>query len=361
MDRLPNELLCKIFILLEKEVTKVPQINKSLNKIFNPQKNYIAYHILRPYNPQVIYEDSYTILKYFVNEKLNLYIDVNSQGTYDDMWFNHYYSSLEVMRYLVQIDFDITHPDDEKYSMLVDICPKGNLEIVRYLVENGADVNYLDNEDCNSYDITPLESASDHLEMVKYLVEEGAIVNLKILLFLACKKCKLETFIYLLNHMGIQIVGITENIYTDFINWVIKHGVDISIDDCTALDIAVKNRHLDIVKYLVENGIDYDKIGILHIASKNNDLEIIKCLVEIGVKFKKSALHEAILNQNLEIVKYLVESGVDHETKESALTIAKERNVSNIELNIYLAKRGENNKIKENKLPQIIRYLIKMM
>ena len=63
-----------------------------------------------------------------------------------------------------------------------------------------------------------------------------------------------------------------------------------SLTDNTALCVSSENGHLDIVKYLVENGADINKYSyhlnnednVTCLASENGHLEIVKYLVENG-------------------------------------------------------------------------------
>ena len=81
-----------------------------------------------------------------------------------------------------------------------------------------------------------------------------------------------------------------------------------------ALAVVSANGHLDIVKYLVENGADANVNYALKWASMNGHLEVIKYLVEHGADITADgnhALRWASRNGHLEVVKYLVEHGAD--------------------------------------------------
>ena len=80
--------------------------------------------------------------------------------------------------------------------------------------------------------------------------------------------------------------------------------------------MACERGHLELVKYFVEMGADFqtrDNYAIRY-ASQNGHLEVVKCLVENGVDFKvlnNFAVRTASVNGHLEVVKYLVEKGAD--------------------------------------------------
>ena len=88
--------------------------------------------------------------------------------------------------------------------------------------------------------------------------------------------------------------------HLEIVKYLVEHGVDIHTQTDYALRFATEKGHLGIVKYLIENGAD------IH---ANNDF----------------ALRWAAFDGYLEIVKYLVEHGADiHAANDSALKGAAE-------------------------------------
>ena len=91
--------------------------------------------------------------------------------------------------------------------------------------------------------------------------------------------------------------------------------------------LAIRNGHLEIVKYLVEekgfdiNATYMDENIFLTKAIEDGQLEIVKYLVENGVdinakdKDGKTTLIKVVENRNLEIVKYLVDNGANVNAK----------------------------------------------
>ncbi|MDO4167590.1 MAG: ankyrin repeat domain-containing protein [Eubacteriales bacterium] len=90
----------------------------------------------------------------------------------------------------------------------------------------------------------------------------------------------------------------------------------------TWLHVAVEFNKMDIVKYLIDCGMDVNRnAGIsggnsLHNAACYGNLEIVKLLYKNGAKFDvseatKNPLFGAIYNGHLEIAKFLVENGID--------------------------------------------------
>lgn len=103
-----------------------------------------------------------------------------------------------------------------------------------------------------------------------------------------------------------------------------------------AAKMASKHGHLEIVKYLVEKGVDIhdDTEALLFYAADNGHLEIVKYLVEKGADihvYEDEAFRWASRNGYYDIVKYLVEYGVDiHVQNDFALKGAKQNNHTKI-------------------------------
>ena len=102
-------------------------------------------------------------------------------------------------------------------------------------------------------------------------------------------------------------------------------------DKDLALKAASLRGHLEIVKYLVENGADIhaEKDVALRSASFKGHLDIVKFLVENGADIHArnyDALRKASQLGHLDIVKYLVENGADiHARNDLALKTASQR------------------------------------
>jgi len=94
----------------------------------------------------------------------------------------------------------------------------------------------------------------------------------------------------------------------------------------TPIQIASEYGHLNIIKYLIDNGIKLIETTMypdppIHMASKNGHLKIVEFLIskryDINIQSREghTALHFASENGHLEIVKLLIKSGADKNVK----------------------------------------------
>ncbi len=108
----------------------------------------------------------------------------------------------------------------------------------------------------------------------------------------------------------------------------------------TYLSIPTIHGYLDIVKYLVSEGINIDaeKEELLSVAAENGNIDIIKYLVSLGADihiFGEQALNRAAKANQIETVKYLVSQGADLNGI-NQITISHLINTKNINMLRYI-------------------------
>lgn len=184
----------------------------------------------------------------------------------------------------------------------------GNLEIVKLLVSNGYgsfNVKNADNE-------TPLYLASinGHLDLVEFFIENGCNIeesttpDNKSLIHACAINGQLEVLKFFRNY-GEKIDGRT-------------------VDGETPLHLAITHGHLEIVKYLLECGVDANakisKENSLHLAIKAGHISIIKELlnhIDVNSLATKdySSLAFAVKSRNKKIVQLFLTFGVRDELR----------------------------------------------
>lgn len=113
----------------------------------------------------------------------------------------------------------------------------------------------------------------------------------------------------------------------------------------TWLHMAAKKGHLEIVKFLIEKGIDIDARGGTFDASALNQaagaghLEIVEYLINAGAELdvslaKRNPLFGAIYGGHLEVVKFLIEKGIDVSMRYTG------ENIKNIDAYEYARRFG---------------------
>ncbi len=117
-----------------------------------------------------------------------------------------------------------------------------------------------------------------------------------------------------------------KNGHLELVRYLVKHKANVNQartdDGLTALFMAAQNGHLQVVKFLVEHGANVnqactdDGSTALYIAAQEGHLEVVKFLVEHGANVNQArtdnsvtALYIAAQQGHLQVVKFLVEHG----------------------------------------------------
>ncbi|KAJ5078069.1 ankyrin repeat protein [Anaeramoeba ignava] len=304
--------------------------------------------------------------------------DINSKTNYNETALHfackNQNMSFEVTKLLIEKGADINIKNSDEETALHNACRNRKIpfEIIKLLVENGADINaktcIIDLFGFEEYPALHYAYWNQPFQVVQYLLEKGANVNNTgndgtTILHSACgnNSISIEHIEYLIQkvlHLACQ------NNSLEIIKYLVEKGVDINAktnDNETVLHLACQNNSIEIIKYLVEKGVDINaktnnNETVLHLACQNNSLEIIKYLVEKGIDINaktnenETVIHLACQNNSIEIIKYLVEKGIDINAKttnnETVLHLACQNN--SIEIIKYLVEKGVDINAKTN-------------
>ena len=127
-----------------------------------------------------------------------------------------------------------------------------------------------------------------------------------------------------------------ENGHLDMVKFLVQNGADIHMLDDYALLFAAENGHLDVVKFLVQNGANIQSRSdrALRFAAQNGQLDVIEFLVKNGADIHDNddeALREASENGHKDVVKFLMDQ---YQDKNEAYEIVKE--FGNTDIQTYL-------------------------
>ena len=216
---------------------------------------------------------------------------------------------------LTTVDYLLAKVNNQtKAEGVIAASANGHLELVKYLVRRGADFQAIDN-----YAFRVAVSRG-HFDVVQYLVENHVErkctgrkrvgrVDERNLLSYGVKAISEYGHLKLLEE---AVIVASSNGHLEIVKYLVNLGVDFQAVDNQAVRLASKNGHLEVIKYLVEKGAEIHGDEAIQWASTNGHFEIVKYFVERGSDFQafdNEAIRVACIYKNFKIVKYLVEMG----------------------------------------------------
>lgn len=171
----------------------------------------------------------------------------------------------------------------------------GHLDVVKYLIEeHGADIQACeDEEDCE--DVFNSAVRGKHIEIVKYLVKKHKDAIRKFVVNAILNAVEIEEFDivkYLITEGGADVSDYGEDVLYDAAKkgkidivkcLVEEHGVNINETtdgDRYPIEIAIKNNHVEVVKYLASKSSIQDQFEICYYAGRHGYREIINHLLK---------------------------------------------------------------------------------
>ena len=165
-------------------------------------------------------------------------------------------------------------------TLLITACKVGSIECVKFLLEHGALTEYIQPDyDVDEFDILLIATIHRHIEIVNLLLD-----------------------------------------------WYRKIGLISQIEITNSLKHAAMNGYLDIVRLLVEKDTDEEDCMVaLYTAVCHNQIEVVKYLLDRGIDFNahfvivRRMLNEVCYEGNIDMVKLLLTHGIDINTVDKNL------------------------------------------
>jgi ankyrin repeat protein len=184
--------------------------------------------------------------------------------------------NLDEVKRLIEQGTDIEETDDTGGTPLMWAVQGGDIEIVNYLIDSGADVGAVGGRNATALMIAVISGKED---IGVRLLEAGA------------------TFGGELSHQQDYLEYAAARGQPTLVGALIRYGADLAESGPDALCFAIRNRHIDVVRALIDAGVDVNRRGNL-----GNDLPII----------------HALQTQNQAIVRLLVDAGAELDRKDRA-------------------------------------------
>ena len=240
--------------------------------------------------------------------KIFLQKNISTNSVYDGIYYAIKNNRSDIAKYLIEhnadLGFKLAEKDNMKYLHVA--AENGLMEIVEILLQNNFSINSLDKKK-----MIPLFYAinNKHSDVAKYLIENKSDLNLK------RGKYKQQSL-----HLAAS-AGLLE-----IVKILLKNNVSIdSLDKykMTPLLNAVKNKHSDVAKCLIEHNADLNiKGGMyhqkpLHYAASAGMLDIVIILLQNNASvdsldiFDNEPLHYALKSKHSDVAKFLIEHHAD--------------------------------------------------
>ena len=207
----------------------------------------------------------------------------------------------------------------------MEACTIGNSEILKFILDNHAK-----SESQHGSESIPLIAAvqSNNQESVKILLERGVDPNVS-------------------DAKGSALIHACENPTLEIVKLLIEYGAFVNVtnnDKDTPILIASQHGYLDIVKFLIDAGAEYDYTPSLQnpspltAACKGGRLDVVKYLISIGCDPNEANEAEslpvsvAIEYQHSDVADYIIQS-TQHETEllsQLLFTAVSKRDINSI-------------------------------
>jgi len=234
----------------------------------------------------------------------------------------------EIVKMLLEHEADVNIQDKQSFAALMCASENGHEKIVKMLLEHNAKVNVQGNKGQTALMLAEYfghmengQIKNGHMKVIHHLLNYNANVNIlndngdTVLMLAAAHRCE-ELVKHLLEHgadidnKNKALMIATEQRNEKIIGLLLQYGANVNTNDLlgiTPLMNAIRNGYIEIVKLLLENGVNINTkvFGITPLihAIRNGYAEIVKLLLEKGADINTNDLYE------VSPLMYAVESG----------------------------------------------------
>lgn len=244
-------------------------------------------------------------------EWFKLLIDIGMDISNNRIMFRlieHAYTNkkTDIIKLLINYSDNVNTEYGNKMTHIHYACKYGNTEILKILIDNKADINAT-----TSGGMTAIHYACENNDtnMVKLLVNSGADVMIYCNNFMV-KSRQLNELIYYymktdyftlkkVNMLPLDYAIINNN--TVMFKLLVEAGADIDdFDQNSRISIIANNNNLDMIRLLA-----YKDSNLIHYAIKHNKINLIKLLIEVGINFNEITI------DGIKPIEYAIKNGHD--------------------------------------------------
>ncbi|KAF5306570.1 hypothetical protein FQR65_LT07297 [Abscondita terminalis] len=253
--------------------------------------------------------------------------DVNSQRNDGEtaLHLSLKHRNFDISRFLIGESADVNLMNDLDMSSFFYACKFAKADIVEKMLPMVEDVNLQINQIGTTALYAALENES--FDVAHLVIDAGADVNLT-------NDVGMTAFIYACKIGNIELVKKMRPLVAN-IDLQNNHGE-------TALHVSVANNHLDVARFLVDEGADVNAtdenvVTPYYLACKLGAVDFVEKLLPLveDVNLQNilggTALHVCLENEDIEIARFLIEKGAD-------LNLSDDSNMTPF---LYLCKYGE--------------------
>ena len=241
-------------------------------------------------------------------------------------------ANLDEVKRLVEQGANIEETDDTGSTPLMWAVQGGDIEIVNFLLDSGADVGAVGGRDATAFMIAVISGKED---IGVRLLEAGA------------------TFGGELSYQQDYLEYAAAHGQATMVRALIQYGANLRESGSDALCFAIKSRHIEVAKVLIEAGADVNQRGnlgndlpIIH-ALQTQDQAMVQLLVENGAELNRkdradraSIVYYAVQTGQPSIVSYLLDIGAVFGEQEADQLLSSAVYKGSMEMVDLLVARG---------------------